>query len=60
MKKQILFKTLFHGWKKLNEKEALDLAKFKMSRIKTGNEETRLELINNRFKGIQFTLESLV
>jgi len=56
----IMIKTTFSDWKSIGYKEALDYAKWKLLAITTfDTDEQRLEIINAKFKGIQFSLKEL-
>lgn len=59
-KELIMLKTLFSGWKNINEQHALEYAKYKIKKITTcKNDEERLVIINDKFQGIKFILSQL-
>lgn len=54
-------KTLFSGDKEISRENALELAKWKIKAITMGkNDRERLNMINNSFTGISFTLDELL
>jgi len=56
----IYIKSLFHGWQRSNKHLAKEWAKIKIKTITTGkNDKERLDMINNRLRGIIFNLEEL-
>jgi len=60
LKKNISIKSLFYGWHEIYKKEVIEYAKMKMKMITMGkNKQHRLDLINNRLKGITLTLKDL-
>ncbi len=60
MNQEILIKTTFSNWHSISKEKALEYAKYKINAITTGeNDEERLVMINEKLKGIQFTLNDL-
>jgi len=56
----IYIKSLFNGWQRSNKQLANEWAKIKIKTIMTGkNDKKRLDMINNRLRGIIFNLEEL-
>ena len=57
---EIQIKTIFSGWCGASKETALDWAQHKLYAITTmRNDEERLEYINSKLSGIQFSLEEL-
>jgi len=57
---KIQIKSVFNGWKDISETQAVEYAKWKINNITMGpNDKERLVMINNRFKGIKFSLNDL-
>jgi hypothetical protein len=53
-------KSRFNGWKVINISTALDLSRHLMNGITTMEDDIeRLNYINTKFKGIQFTLKQI-
>ena len=58
---QIMVKSKFNGWKKINKNEALEYAKWKINAITTGKtDEERLSMVNDCLRGIKFSLKDLL
>ena len=58
---QIIVKSKFNGWKKINKKESLEYAKWKINAITTGKtDEERLNMVNDCLRGIKFSLKDLL
>ena len=56
----IMVKSKFNGWKGINKNDALEYAKWKINAIVTGKtDEDRLNMVNDCFRGIRFTLKDL-
>ena len=55
-----MVKSKFNGWKNINKNDALEYAKWKINAIVTGKtDEDRLNMVNDCFSGIRFTLKDL-
>ena len=53
---QIAVKSKFYGWKKTNEKEALEYATWKINAITMGKtDRERLSIVNDCLRGIKFS-----
>ena len=55
----IKVKTLFHGWKEITKERAIEWAQNIWQGSVALTEEKKLECINSRLEGIQFTKDDL-
>jgi hypothetical protein len=56
---QVYIKSNFTGWRLSDYNTALIWAKTMILMMTMGDDNYRLDLINNRLKGVQFTLQQL-
>ena len=56
----ILIQTLFHGWKEVPKERALSWAHTIWCGSVALNESQKIQVINSRLQGIQFTKEDLL
>jgi hypothetical protein len=57
---KIMIKTTFSTWHTISKNEAMEYAKWKIKAITTGKDNNeRLEMVNQHFRGIQFILSDL-
>jgi hypothetical protein len=57
---QIFIKSKFTDWRPISLENAIEYAKWKLRAMTMGkNDEDRLLIINNKMRGVQFTLDEL-
>lgn len=57
---QLQFYSMFYGWRPITKEQALNWAKWAINAITTTkSDQDTIQIINNRLKGIQFTVQDL-
>ena len=57
---KVMWRSRFTGWQEVSKGVALELARYAIRHITTGEDDSdRLKMINDKLQGIQFTLEDL-